>query len=152
MLRYTLSAQFISRLPIPDITTADRVAIGELAMAITAEARGRYALHQRVQGRVAADFGASGRRLNQRLTAWWGLDFPAFRAEVQKVFRRDIALKERDDWDAWLAEGRAEHERRTAEIVRLETTLNARVYALFGLSAAEIAVVEAVTKYRYGEV
>jgi len=44
------------------------------------------------------------------------------------------------------------HERRTAEIVRLETQLNARVYALFDLTPAEIKLIEECTKYRYGEV
>ena len=44
----------------------------------------------------------------------------------------------------------AEHRARIAEIVRLETELNGRVYRLFGLSAAEI--MEESTKYRYGEV
>lgn len=47
---------------------------------------------------------------------------------------------------------RDEHRQRTDAIVRLETALNARVYALFGLSGAEIALIEASTKYRYGEV
>lgn len=41
---------------------------------------------------------------------------------------------------------------RTAEIIRLETQLNARVYGLFDLGAAEIELIEASTKYRYGEV
>ena len=41
---------------------------------------------------------------------------------------------------------------RTAEIVRLETQLNARVYALFDLTPAEIKLIEESTKYRYGEV
>ncbi len=68
------------------------------------------------------------------------------------MFRHDIPLKERDAWDAWLAEARAEHERRTAEIVRLETDLNARVYTLFDLTPAEVRLVEESTKYRYGEV
>ena len=36
--------------------------------------------------------------------------------------------------------------------MRLETELNARADGLFGLAAAEIAVVEENTKYRYGEV
>lgn len=34
----------------------------------------------------------------------------------------------------------------------LETRPNARVYALFDLSPAEIRIIEASTKYRYGEV
>ena len=40
----------------------------------------------------------------------------------------------------------------SAEIVRLETQLNADVYALFDLAPAEIKLIEESTKYRYGEV
>lgn len=98
------------------------------------------------------DLGAPGKPLNQKLTAWWDLDFPGLRAELLKVFRRDIPVAQRDEWEAWLAARQAEHRARTAEIARLETELNARVYGLFGLPAAEIAVVEESTKYRYGEV
>ena len=90
--------------------------------------------------------------MNQKLTAWWELDFPAFRGEIQKVFRQDIPLKERDAWEAWLAEHRGQHDQLTAAIVGLETDLNRRVYALFDLSAAEIKLIEGSTKYRYGEV
>jgi hypothetical protein len=55
-------------------------------------------------------------------------------------------------WEEWLAARRAEHAQRTAEIVRLETQLNARVYTLFDLAPAEIKIIEESTKYRYGEV
>ncbi len=149
---YRLFTQFISRLPIPNASPDEREAIGTLASAITDQSRARYDLHRKAQGRILSDLGADDKRLNQKLTAWWTLDFPAFRAELGKVFRRDISVKERDDWDAWLADRRAEHERRTAEIVRLETELNARIYALFGLTPDDIAIVEESTKYRYGEV
>ena len=40
----------------------------------------------------------------------------------------------------------------TAQIVAMETDLNRRVYTLFDLSAAEVKIIEASTKYRYGEV
>ena len=45
-----------------------------------------------------------------------------------------------------------QHDQLTAEIVRLETDLNRRVYTLFDLSVAEIKLIEESTKYRYGEV
>ncbi len=86
------------------------------------------------------------------LHVWWELDFAALRAEVKKVFKHDIPLAECDDWEAYLANNRAEHARLTGEIVRLETELNARVYALFQLTPEEIAIIEESTKYRYGEV
>jgi hypothetical protein len=80
------------------------------------------------------------------------LDFAGFLAEVRKAFRREIPVRQRDDWEEWLAAQRSEHKQRTAEIVRLETQLNRRVYDLFDLTAAEVKVIEESTKYRYGEV
>jgi len=44
------------------------------------------------------------------------------------------------------------HRDYTTAIIRLETDLNTRVYALFALTPAEIAVIEATTKYAYGAV
>ncbi|MBK7204263.1 hypothetical protein [Candidatus Amarolinea dominans] len=142
----------MSCLPIPDAPTADRDAIAALALAITEQARARYTLHRQTHHRILTDLGTPGAALNQKLTAWWELDFPGFMAEVRKAFKREIPLRQRDDWEGWLAARRAEHEQRTAEIVRLETQLNARVYDLFDLTPAEIKIIEECTKYRYGEV
>jgi len=147
-----MKSQFISRLPIPDMPETEREELGRLARAITEQARARYALHGRVRHRLLADLGIPGKTLNNRLTAWWDLDFPALRAELNKVFQRDIPLKDRDAWESWLETNCAEHTRHTAEIVRLETELNTRVYALFNLTPDEIETIEAGTKYRYGEV
>jgi len=61
-------------------------------------------------------------------------------------------LSERDEWEDWLEGRQEQHERRTAEIVRLETELNELVYGLFDLTPDEIQVIEESTKYRYGEV
>ena len=152
MLRYTLSAQFISRLPIPEAPPADRDAIAALALAITEQARARYTLHYKTRHRILTDLGTPGAALSQKLTAWWELDLAGFLAEVRKAFKREIPLRQRDDWEGWLASQRSEHEAHTVEIVRLETQLNARVYALFDLTAAEIKLIEESTKYRYGEV
>ncbi|MEI7769188.1 MAG: Eco57I restriction-modification methylase domain-containing protein, partial [Chloroflexales bacterium] len=151
-VRYQQKRQFISRLPIPDAPDSDRQAIGDLAMAITAEAQARYGLHRRARYRILSDLGAAGKGLNQKLTAWWELDFPAFRAEVQKVFKRDIALRDRDDWEEWLGIQREQHRQRTAAIIAGEVELNRRVYQLFDLSAEEIRLIEESTKYQYGEV
>ena len=152
MLRYTLSSQFISRVPIPDITDSDREAIGKLAMEITELARSRYELHQQMRRRLSTDFGVPGKKLNNKLTACWELDFPALRAELQKVFKRDVPVNERDAWQKWLTVNSGEHTRLTKEIISREIELNARVYALFNLTPDEIALVEKSTKYQYGEV
>ena len=85
-------------------------------------------------------------------TAWWTLDFAGLQTELVKVFKKAIPVKERDEWEAWFEEQRAAHTRYTDAIIARETALNARVYALFGLEEAEIRIIEAATKYRYGEV
>jgi len=150
--QYRLFPQFMERLPVPDLADDQRRSLGDLALRISALARERYDLHRRARHRVLVSLGKPGRTLNQKLTAWWSLDFTTFRAEVKGTLGADIPVKQHDEWETWLAERRDEHERLTAEIVQLETALNARVYALFDLSQAEIALIEASTKYRYGEV
>jgi hypothetical protein len=149
---YQLKTQYMRRLPIPAMSDADRTALGTLAMEITDLARTRYALHGRVRHRLHSDFGTPDKAMNNKLTAWWTLDFPALRAELQKVFKRDIPMKDRDEVEAWLTTQCAGHTRLTAEIVARETDLNTRVYALFNLTPDEIALIEESTKYRYGEV
>ncbi len=152
--QYQMFTQFTSRLPIPDAPAAERDAIGELALRLTDIAKSRYQLHRQSRHRILSDLGTGSGKdsLNQKLTAWWELDFAAFRAEVKKLFKRDIPLKERDDWEAWLLDRQAKHQQHTQQIIALETDLNARVYGLFSLTPAEITLIEESTKYRYGEV
>ncbi|MBX0331472.1 Eco57I restriction-modification methylase domain-containing protein, partial [Oscillochloris sp. ZM17-4] len=152
VMRYRLIDQYMRPLPIPDAPEAEREAIGGLAMTISGEAKARYELHRRARRRILSDLGAADKKLNQKLTAWWDLDFAALRAEVQKVFRRDIPLRERDDWEEWLGIQREGHRQRTAAIIAGEAELNRRVYQLFDLSAEEVAIIEASTRYGYGEV
>jgi hypothetical protein len=85
------------------------------------------------------------------LTAWWELSFKELRDELVKVFKRDIPLRERDDWEALLRERSDDIAKLTSEIVRLETELNAAVYDVFGLNEEERGIIERETKYRYGE-
>jgi hypothetical protein len=108
-IRYQQKIQCISRLHIPDAPEADRQAIGDLAMQLTAEAKARYQLHRRARNRILSDLGVVGKALNQKLSAWWDLDFPALRAELLKVFKKDIPVKDRDDWEEWLSIQREKH-------------------------------------------
>jgi hypothetical protein len=151
MLRYTLSAQFMRLLPIPDTPEGERVIITDQARQISNHAQTRYTLQYQARQRIFADLGTPGTMLNEKLTRWWGLGFAAFRAQVRKALRHEIPEREWPEWDSWLAGQRAEHERLTAEIVRLETELNDRVYSLFDLTPSEVRIIEESTKYRYGE-
>ena len=138
--------------PSPNAPDADREALGALAQEITTEAKARYALHEKVRHRLRADLGTPDLGLNQKLTAWWTLDFAGLQKELLKVFKKTIPVKERDEWEAWFREQCTAHQRHTDAIIERETDLNARVYALFDLAAEEIKLIEAATKYKYGEV
>ncbi|MEO6062913.1 MAG: N-6 DNA methylase [Thermoflexales bacterium] len=153
-IRYRLQTQFIERLPIPSATAEDRAVLGDLAMRITEQAKARYALHRDTRARILTDLSApgGGGKLNNALSAWWTLGFAAFRAEVKKAMRADIPVRDRAGWETYLGEQRARHDALTGDIIRLETELNAHVYRLFDLTAAEIALIEASTKYKYGAV
>ncbi len=149
--QYRGKLQFLRRLPIPELTAAQEAALGELAEAITDLARTRYALHEAIRGRIRDDLGAGG-KLNNALDEWWALDFPTLRAEVKKAFKNDIPLRERGDWESFLADQQARHHALTAQIVEREIHLNAVVYDAFNLAPDEIALIERSTKYPYGAV
>ena len=82
-------------------------------------------------------------KLTTRLQEWWTLpDFAAFRAEVKKVFKADIPLADRSDWEDWINRDRAEIARLTAEIAQAEAQIDSIVYDLFDLTEDEIALLE----------
>lgn len=150
-IRYQQKIQFISHLPIPALNEEQDACIGKLAQQLTEIAKLRYKVRHKTTQRIVKDLGTPGGKLNQRLQEWWLLPFKEFREELVKVFKRDIPLKERDEWEELLQEQAAEIERLTNEIVRLETELNAAVYEVFGLNEEERGIIERETKYRYGE-
>ncbi len=151
LVRYLHFTQYTTHLPIPPLTDSQRDHIGTLAQQLTETARQRYEVRRKTTHRIVNDLGNSQAKLNQRLTTWWELPFKEFREELVKVFRRDIPLKDRDDWEALLRERTAEIGSLTNEIVRLETELNEAVYEVFGLDEEERALIERETKYGYGE-
>lgn len=150
--QYQAKLQFVERLPIPALTAAQESSLGALAEEITALAGSRYRLHESARHRIGADLGQGG-KLNEALQAWWDLpDLTAFREQVNRAFRADVPLRERDEWEGWLTDQQAQHRALTDQIIDRETHLNAVVYQAFDLTADEIALVERATKYPYGAV
>jgi hypothetical protein len=103
-----------------------------------------------VRHRILADLAPPERaKLSRKLAEWWTLDFAAFRDEVKRVFHIDIPVKERGDWETYLAERSAEVRALTAEIKAAERAIDAIVYRLFDLSPDEIALLEASIAGQY---
>ncbi|MCZ8087931.1 MAG: N-6 DNA methylase [Brevundimonas sp.] len=139
--RLELREQYVSLVPIPYEPGSESglVLLGASAGRCCSD---RQTVSQAVQRRIQSDLGG-GRRLTRKLEAWHDLDFAAFRAEVKKTFGTEIPVKERGDWEAWLAESAAEVRRLSTEIAQAEREIDAIVYRLFDLTPDEIALLEA---------
>lgn len=152
--QYQTTQQFVKRLPIPELTVTQEQQLADYAEQITALAQERYQLHEAFRHRMQSDISAGG-KLNTKLTDWYELpDFSAFRDEIKKSFgaSNDIPVRERGDWEAYLLDEQAKHNDLTAQIIALETQLNAVVYEAFDLTPDEIALIEEATRYPYGAV
>jgi len=150
-LIYRLFKQYMERLPIPSLTDDQDSKINSIVKQLIDTTQQRYTIRQKMTRRIQRDLGNSHLKLNQKLEEWWTLSFSDFRNEVKKVFKQDIPLRDRDDWEELLQEHSSEIARLTSEIISLETELNAIVYAVFDLNEDEIKLIEQETKFSYGE-
>ena len=143
---YELRIQYVETIPIPEATDEQKALIGELAEKAQEAAEARYAIQEQVRKRIhdLAPEDWNG-KLNTKLKEWWTLNFKSFRAEAKKVFKQDIALAERDDWEVYLKQKRANVDDLTAKLIDTERQLNEHIYRLFDMSVDEIALIEKQT-------
>jgi hypothetical protein len=81
--------------------------------------------------------------LGDKLGQWWLLsDFKTFQSEVNKRFKADIPLRERNDWQALFEQEKVHVQQLGANIAAVERSIDQIVNALFGLTASEAALVE----------
>ena len=88
-------------------------------------------------------------KLTERLKEWWKLDFKSFRAEINKAFKADIPLKQRNGWESYLREEGEKVRRLTAEIEQAEREIDSIVYKLFDLTPDEIVLLESSLAGQY---
>ena len=141
---HELRVQYVEKLPIPAWRDHQRIDLVAAADRADITAQSRLKLQTSLTRRIP-DLCPPGRdpKLTTRLQEWWTLpDFAAFRAEVKKVFKADIPLTERSDWEDWITRDRAEIARMSAEIAQCEAEMDRIVYDLFDLTADEIALLE----------
>ena len=150
--RYRLIDQYMRPLPVPNVPAAEQEKLSVLADQLTVAANARFRLHQETRHRMKSDLGSAGRQLNEKLINWWELDFTGFRHEVRQALKHEIPVRERSEWERYMADARKSHEAYTADMIQMETELNETVYSLFDLTPAEIQIIEESTKYRYGEI
>lgn len=132
-------AQYVAQLPSPDFG-GEASALHNLAAACAEDAEMLAELIARVQRRFG-DIHHAAARL-PAFADWPNLDNAAFRALLVKRCKTDIPVGERDQWERYLADRRAEAAALTARIAAAEAEINDRVYRLFDLSKDDIALIE----------
>jgi fructosamine-3-kinase len=144
--------QHIETLPVPASSPEQQEQLTTLAQAAAQAASERLAC-QRDFARRILDLLPSppprGARtaLGDKLSQWWMLaDFKAFSAEVAKRFEAEIPLRQRNDWELLFNEQRVRVQQLGANIGAVERSIDEVVYALFDLSAADIALIERSVK------
>jgi hypothetical protein len=140
---YRMFTQYIEILPIPEASETQKQTIADLAEKCQRDAEARYKQQKNLRDTIPSLHpDKQVEKLSTALQNWWQLDFAAFQKQIKKEFKLDIPVKERMDWKELLEDGTQEIGRLTLAIVQSERELNAAIYALFGLTPEEIALIE----------
>ena len=143
--------QHLTNLPIPTSTAAQQVQLSALAEAAAQAASERLQTQRNFARRIHDLLPSTSRSppkgaqttLGEALSHWWLLaDFKAFQCEVAKRFKADIPLKDRNDWEQWFSAERIRIHQLSANSAATERSIDEVVYTLFGLDAAEVALIE----------
>jgi hypothetical protein len=147
--RLELREQYISILPIPTMPTRIKDSISQFASSVSGAAAKRFEIQAIVRHRILDLSPPERKKLSRKLEEWWTLDFAAFRDEIKRAFRADIPVKERGEWEAYLAKNAAKVKALTAEIEKAEREIDTIVYRLFDLTPEEIALLESSIEGQY---
>ncbi len=141
---YEATSQNINRLPIPPASETQKITLADLAQNCQTAAEQRYKKQHDFRRRIA-DLCPLEReaKLNTKLKNWWQLeDFTTFRQEVKKLYKADIPLSERSDWEDWFNKEKEEITLLSGKIIQFENEINKIVYSLFELNDEEIKLLE----------
>ncbi len=137
-----LRTDFVEKLPIPSMPKKEQARLVALGKTCTDSAGARFEIQSTVCHRILDLAPPESKKLSRKLQDWWTLDFAAFRDEVRRAFRADIPVKERGEWESYLAAQAAEIRKLDAAIEKAEREIDAVVYRLFDLTPEEIALLE----------
>jgi len=139
---HEMRVQYLEKVPVPKIAAAERRTLSKLGEQATASAKHRLEIQSTVRHRILDLAPPERARLSRKLEQWWTLDFTTFRAEVKRLFHAEIAIKERGEWETYLAGQVTEVRKLDAKIAEAEREIDAIVYRLFDLTPDEITLFE----------
>ena len=129
-------AQYVGALPIPCSIA------GLAAPAIKAQSSAAELLAVTLSGRNRlCDISPSVRNIDAFLD-WPSLTFAELQTLLQKRCKVTIPVADRDQWESWFVERKAEAAKLASSIKAAEAEIDALVYRLFDLTPTEIAAVE----------
>jgi hypothetical protein len=146
---YEMRVQYIEQTPIPDMSSAARAELVRLGEACTKASVSSFDVKSAVRHRILDLASPERAKLSRKLMEWWTLDFAAFRDEIKHVFRTEMPVKERGEWEGYLAEQGDNVRALTAEIEAAEREIDGIVYRLFDLTPEEITLLEASIEGQY---
>jgi hypothetical protein len=146
---HEMRVQYVDLTPLPPMEALVRKTLAQKAESCSTNAIKRLDIQSAVRRRILDLAPPHRRKLNGKLEAWQNLDFANFRSEIKKAFGADIPLKERGEWEVYLAENASEVHALTARIAAAEREIDAIVYGLFDLTPDEIALLEASLEGQY---
>lgn len=137
-----LKQQYIAPTAVPEPTPDARKRLEALGEICSSAAERRFNIQAAVLHRLQDLAASDSKKPSRKLEEWWTLDFATFRSEVKRVFRTEISVKERAEWESYLAKHAAEVHALSAEIAAAEREIDALVYQLFDLTTSEITLLE----------
>ena len=140
---HEMRVQYLETVPIPTTAPSDKKRLIQLGTHCTTAAYQRLQIQDKVCHRILDLAPADRKKLSRKLEEWWTLDFTAFREEVKRVFRTEIPVNERGEWETYLAKHSAQVRKLDDEIIKAERDVDTIVYRLFDLTPDEIALLEA---------
>ncbi len=146
---HEMRVQYLEKVPIPKIASSDRKRLAKFGEDCTSTAARRLAIQSTVRHRIIDLAPPERAKLSRKLEEWWALDFAAFRDEVKRVFRAEVPVKQRGEWEAYLVAHAAKVHALNAEIEKTEREIDTIVYRLFDLTPEEIALLEASIAGQY---
>ena len=136
-------SQNMNRLPIPPATAEQQTIIGDLAKQCQKLSEQRYTIENNFRRRLPDLCPPEVEtKLNNKLKSWWLLDFSDLQKQIKNQFKKAIPLAERNDWQDYFEDGKAQITALNRQIAQYETELNQEVFRLFNLTPEEIFLIE----------
>ncbi|MCL1886810.1 MAG: type II restriction endonuclease [Betaproteobacteria bacterium] len=141
---YTMQADLIEALPIPDANGLVRARLGELGQFCMVTAQDRRDTIRHFPNMAAFNLSPDklAAKISDKLLSWFAHDFSTFRNEVITSFGVDIPAGDLQVWSGYFNQEKEAVSYMDSKLEQTESEINLIVYQLFGLDEDDIALIE----------